>query len=282
MHSYVEWLQKCVNGAFHPQIEVSGLAGYGSALLWQALFLLTITVTAAVVPVAVGIPFAGPVVLIKTIVKKAKDRAYKIIPQNWNDEEYLHLVKGTSIKWAYIEGSKLKDFNRIQLSAKKKVHAILLALLVTVQFLLLPFAFTIESGGLNTVLGVVFYVILVGWVVYFLATCLASSSEMEAFFGFWGPADAIVTDNIYVDSLPNYELYKGRSYIYGDRNDFDRGYAMAYYDNSEDKEIVIYIKEQLKENNSHISSESEMGDFINKVIKEGKKKYKDGLFKEVK
>ena len=280
MNSYVEWLQKCVNGAFHPQIEVGSLAGYGSALLWQALFLLTITVTAAVVPAAVGIPFAGPVILIKAIVKKAKDKAYKIIPQNWNDEEYLHFVKGTSIKWAYIEGSKLKDFNKIQLSAKKKVHAILLALLLTVQFLLLPFAFTIESGGLNTALGVVFYIILAVWAVYFLITLLISAYEEENLYGFWLVADAIVTDNIYVDAFPNYELYKGRSYLYGNVNDFDRGYAMAYYSNSKDKKIVNYIKGLLIENKPHISSESEMEDFINKAIKERKSK-KAGLFEEV-
>ena len=271
MNSYVEWLQKCVNGAFHPQIEVGGLTGYGSALLWQMLFLLTITVTAAVVPAAVGIPFAGPVILIKTIVKKAKNKAYKIIPKYWDDEKYLHTVKGTSIKWAYIEGSKLKDFNRIQLSTKKKVHAILLTLLLTVQFLLLPFAFTITSGGLNTALGVIFYVILVGWVIYFLTTVMISASEMENLYGFWLVADAIVTDNIWVDYYPNYYSYQYTRGLYGDRDDFYRGWTIAYCDN-EDEEIVDYIKGLLIENKPHISSESEMEDFINKVIKERKSK----------
>ena len=280
MNSYVEWLQKCVNGAFHPQIEVGSLTGYGSALLWQMLFLLTIIVTAAVVPAAVGIPFAGPVILIKTIVKKAKDKAYKIIPQYWDDEKYLHTIKGTSIKWAYIEGSKLKDFNRIQLSTKKKVHAILLALLLTAQFLLLPFAFTIESGGLNTALGIVFYVILAVWVVYFLTTVLISAYEEENLYGFWLVANAIVTDNIWVDTYPNYKLYKNDRGLYGWTNDFYRGHTIAYWDNSEDEKIVDYIRGLLIENKPHISSESEMEDFINEAIKNGKKSKKK-LFTEV-
>ncbi len=103
-----------------------------------------------------------------------------------------------------------------------------------------------------------------------LMSWLISASGWENLYGFWGAAVASVTKNIWFDIYSNYGHY--RYQIYGDRDDYDRAYVNAYWNNPEDEEIIDYRKKQLNENNPYISSESEMEDSINKAIEKRKKK----------
>ena len=275
MNEYVEWMQKCVNGAFHPEISIQSFNGYGSALFWQILFFLTIILTSIIVPTIICGPFVGPIIWINLIVKKLKNQVMKVVPECLKLPDYLKNIEDTDIQYIYVSNDKKEILNKLKLPAIKKIHAILLGTTLLFQFLLLPFVVSGERTILAITMTVFFWIIFITLIMLGFVTLWIFASGYGD-FGFWQIAKVIVCKMDFEHALNEYKWYKtekvrGRlSLIFENSMCEEYGCIETFYKKDKSEKILRKMHACLQDINPDCTAEE-----LEKYMNEAYEKVKD-------